>query len=127
MTDIQLELQPVVTTSVTAKTSVVHNELSKAIRENDVLKSIGLVTEENAKYTDPYGSTALHLACQYYCDDVQVMTGEVRYRNELIYKLIRNGANIDAKNGNGETPLYTAFKNKRYDIASVLLVAGAHI
>lgn len=41
--------------------------------------------------------------------------------------LIKSGINVNCKNDEGETPLYSAQKNKQYDIAKLLVTNGADV
>jgi ankyrin repeat protein len=63
--------------------------------------------------TDSEGSTLLHSACNSYRDQVGMVT-----------KLLELGANANARNKNGETPLGCAASHSHVNIATLLLERG---
>ncbi|CAH0394195.1 unnamed protein product [Bemisia tabaci] len=64
---------------------------------------------------DESGETALHNA---------VMTGQ---NGEIIKLLLESGANVDARDERGRTPLFNAVLAKRLDNMQTLLEAGADV
>ncbi|SHN60184.1 ankyrin repeat domain-containing protein [Desulfovibrio litoralis] len=71
-------------------------------------------------YIDEDGNTVLILAIKYNSDYNQL--------EQLVEPLLKLGANVNAKNKHGLTPLMTeAFYNKSYNILSLLLKAGADV
>lgn len=49
------------------------------------------------------------------------------FRDGLLYMLKNMGSDIDARNGQGATPLMLAIENDRLDVASALLARGARV
>lgn len=49
------------------------------------------------------------------------------FRDGALYLLKNMGADIDARNGKGATPLILAIENDRLDVASALLARGATV
>ena len=61
-----------------------------------------------------YEKPILHIACE----------GQ---SSSVVQLLIESGANIECKNKNGETPLFTAVKNQNHRAAICLVKAGANV
>lgn len=55
------------------------------------------------------------------------LAAAVGFRDGLLYMLKNMGADIDARNGQGATPLTLAIENDRLDVASALLARGAMV
>ena len=73
----------------------------------------------NPKETDVNGNNALHLAI--------VSKKTTQKRNEtILLKLLSLGLDINAKNNDGETAIFLAFKHYEYDKAKVLAQNGAN-
>ena len=106
------------------------NEFLNAVSQNSILYALELLKnpeiQSNINYVDELGSTALHLVCRYYQDFALVKSGRVE-SYELVHKIIKKGANVNTVDAEGKTPIMIALENKKYDIANILLLAGATI
>lgn len=94
----------------------VRNDMMVAIISNQVEEVKALVRsgcDLNVKYEN--GMTALHMAA---------LPGA---SPEITAVLIDNGADVDAKNVVGETPLITAARNNSLKTAKVLIEKGADV
>jgi Nse-like zinc-finger protein/ankyrin repeat protein len=80
-------------------------------RYKDIKK---MIKPANANDTDEEGNTILHLIILNY-----------KRTDNIITKLLRCGANINAQNRSGETPLHIAAKINKQPAIDLLLVAGA--
>jgi ankyrin repeat protein len=72
----------------------------------------------NVRLADQDGGTALHAAAS--ADDNRALVDVVR-------ELVRRGAVIDARTSSGVTPLQLAVWHKRFEVAKVLVTAGASL
>lgn len=81
------------------------------------METYGLLAENHADFTrkDMFGDTVLHTVC---------MCGS---EPEVITFLIEHGAEVNAKNKEGSTPLCIAVQKKNVDVVRVLAEAGADI
>lgn len=88
--------------------------LTKAFAQDiSVLKT--LVNSSNISSRDSKGNTALHLAIKY-----NVSLDYLRY-------LIECGADIDARNSDGESVLYLAVQNNNKAVGEILIGRGANV
>lgn len=100
---------------MTAKLSTKMNSLSWLCltssngEEIDALVALG----HDVNATDGYGATALHLASKY------------NTSTNITNALIRNGANIEAKDTLGKTPLAYAIMHNNADVVKELSLLGA--
>lgn len=89
-----------------------NSPLSQAFKNPQIME--WLITSKTIKDTDGIGNTALHYASEWgYSDAVET--------------LITKGANKEAKNANGETPVFSACKNNKPQIVELLSKKGAKI
>lgn len=81
------------------------------------METYGLLAENHADFTrkDMFGDTVLHTACMCGTD------------SEVIRFLIEHGAEVNAKNKEGSTPLCIAVQKKNVDVVRVLAENGADI
>ncbi len=92
-----------------------------------------LITKKNVNDRDRYGHTALHDAVIYHHIHYlgPTFTVEnytcVRNHHELIQKLIDLGADVNAHDYSGCTPLHTACSRNYYEIAQILIEHGADV
>jgi ankyrin repeat protein len=100
-----------------------NNTLRSAIERNDTWKVEHLIkngTNVNKRYNDfdnqLYKQTFLHLAVRLNY-----------YRNDMITLLIDNGAQINAQEGVGKSPLHLAVDRGNIEIAKILLEKGIDI
>ena len=71
-----------------------------------------LIHGANAKEANIYGQTLLHMLSMWpYVED----------QSRLVGMLVDSGADMDARDKDNETPLHTAFRNDRLDIAERLI------
>ena len=81
--------------------------------------------------TDSDGRTLLHLTGAEFIFEniwlIQNRTISIADRCAIAKMLIQNGANVNAVDKNGLTPLYFAVKNNKVDLARILLDHGANI
>jgi ankyrin repeat protein len=73
----------------------------------------------DVKLTDQYGETALHIATS--------ADGDQKTAADVVRELLRRGAVVDARSLAGFTPLQHAVWNKRFEVAKVLVKAGASL
>lgn len=73
-----------------------------------------LLTSQTIAATDGSGNTALHYAAEWGLTDA-------------ISAIIQKGAHTEAKNANGETPIFSACKNDNPAVAAQLVSQGAHL
>ncbi|KAE8442728.1 hypothetical protein EG329_002919 [Mollisiaceae sp. DMI_Dod_QoI] len=66
---------------------------------------------------DDHGLTAMHWAIE----------SETNVSYEMVGKLIRRGADVNAKDTGGRTPLYYASRNGKLDVVELLLEKGAEV
>lgn len=86
-----------------------NSPLGKALRTPSIME--WLITSKTIKSTDGTGNTALHYAAEWGLKDA-------------IEALITKGANKEAKNASGETPLFSACKNDNAEIPQLLIQKG---
>lgn len=73
-----------------------------------------LLTSQTIAAADGSGNTALHYAAEWGLTDA-------------LSAIIQKGANTEAKNANGETPIFSACKNDNPEVAAQLVLQGAHL
>lgn len=86
-----------------------NSPLSQALKNPNIME--WLITSKTIKDTDGSGNTALHYAAEWGMRDA-------------IEALITKGANKEAKNANGETPIFSACKNDNPEIIALLASKG---
>lgn len=90
-------------------------------------QSFRRMQSQGLRITDP------HVLFRHICNDPEwqdhtdLMLATYVGNAELVEKLIREGANPDARTGDGATALMYAAKNGRPDVAHLLLAAGADV
>lgn len=89
-----------------------NSPLSQALKNPQVME--WLITSKTIKDTDGIGNTALHYATEWGLENA-------------VETLITKGANKEAKNANGETPIFSACKNNKPEIISLLAKKGCKI
>ena len=94
----------------------------RACNEGDLgrmrmLKSLGADT----KITDINGNNSLHLAVK--CKKKL----ESQLKKEILYFLLQEGIDLNAKNDKGNTPLISALVNNQSDYAKLLIEKGADV
>lgn len=86
-----------------------NSPLSQALKNPGIME--WLITSKTIKDTDGSGNTALHYASEWGMKDA-------------IETLITKGANKEARNANGETPIFSACKNDNTEIIALLASKG---
>lgn len=89
-----------------------NSPLSQALKNPQVME--WLITSKTIKDTDGIGNTALHYATEWGLENA-------------VKTLITKGANKEAKNANGETPVFSACKNNKPEIIALLAKKGCKI
>lgn len=89
-----------------------NSPLSQALKNPQIME--WLITSKTIKDTDGIGSTALHYAAEWGMENAAET-------------LISKGANKEAKNANGETPLFSACKNENPETIALLAKKGCKI
>lgn len=89
-----------------------NSPLSQALKNPQVME--WLITSKTIKDTDGIGNTALHYATEWGLENA-------------VETLITKGANKEAKNANGETPIFSACKNNKSEMISLLAKKGCKI
>ena len=87
----------------------------KINQEKPAMKLIELGFDVNATMSEKHKTTCLHAAA-YYCQSTNVFEA-----------LIKKGANVNAKDHYGMTPLFYAIDSKNYLAAQFLLQHGANV
>ena len=87
----------------------------KANQEKPAMKLIELGFDVNATMSEKHKIACLHAAA-YYCQSTNTLEA-----------LIKKGANVNAKDHYGMTPLFYAIKSKNYSAAQFLLQHGANV
>lgn len=89
--------------------------LKNAMQDGNSVRVQELVNADNVNIaTDVYKVTVLHFACQ-------------RGLNELVSRVIQLGANINARDYNGNTPLTYVICNSHFRCVDILLTAGSDV
>ncbi len=86
-----------------------NSPLSQALKTPSIME--WLITSKTIKDTDGIGNTALHYAAEWGLKDA-------------VDVLITKGANKEAKNANGETPIFSACKTDNPEIVAFLVKKG---
>ncbi len=89
-----------------------NSPLSQALRNPQIME--WLITSKTIKDTDGIGNTALHYATEWGLQNA-------------VETLITKGADKEAKNANGETPVFSACKNNNPEIIALLAKKGCKI
>lgn len=89
-----------------------NSPLSQALKNPQIME--WLITSKTIKDTDGIGNTALHYAAEWGMENAAET-------------LITKGANKEAKNANGETPVFSACKNENPEIIALLAKKGCKI
>ena len=86
-----------------------NSPLSQALKNPQIME--WLITSKTIKDTDGIGNTALHYATEWGLENA-------------VETLITKGANKEAKNANGETPIFSACKNNKPEVIALLAKKG---
>lgn len=89
-----------------------NSPLSQALKNPQIME--WLITSKTIKDTDGIGNTALHYATEWGLENAAET-------------LITKGADKEAKNANGETPIFSASKNNNPEIITLLANKGCKI
>ena len=82
--------------------------------EKDIKKVVGIISRETANHKDSNGATLLHKA---------VIQGDA----DIVKKLIKLNADVNATDNDGITPLMTAASFGYDDIIQILILSGADV
>ena len=74
-----------------------------------------LIVPETARRTDSAGNTMLHVAIQ------------IGVENQVIQRILGAGANVNARNNEGDTPLHVATRMNRAEAGEYILARGADV
>lgn len=101
------------------------DELNKAITNKDLNKVKSLVSSSNVNHLDYDYNSPLHVAC---CSFTRCITVEEKSEMcKIVKELIKNGANIEARNKCSCTSLHMAATYNCNDIVKILIDNGANI
>ncbi|KAI0897101.1 ankyrin [Annulohypoxylon nitens] len=104
--------------------------LHLAAKRGDTMRVLYLISRGAEVHSvDRQHNTALHYACQIDVNDREVdnKMGQTRRRIEIIRKLVWHGADVNAKNKDGITPLFFACQSLDYKLVEELLRVGAKV